>query len=154
MRKTKTIQRFLLTAVLLCCAMPSFAIYKCESGGSVVYSDTACDGGKTMNIDTAPSVNADAARRQAAQEKQQAERLEKARLKRDAIDEKEKKRAAREEATHRKRCDKLARRQKWAEEDAASVAGTKVEAARRKARRAAEEYLAECRNQDTLSLAH
>ncbi|HZW14233.1 MAG TPA: DUF4124 domain-containing protein [Noviherbaspirillum sp.] len=152
--KRKTTQQSLLTAILLSCAIPSFAIYKCESGGKIVYSDTACNGGTEMHINTTPSPDAEAALRRAAQEKRQAERLESARLKREASEAKEQKRVAREEATKRKRCDTLARRQKWAEEDAASVAGTKVEAARRKARRAAEEYQAECRGQDKLSLAH
>jgi hypothetical protein len=152
--KRKPIPPSLLIALLLSWATPSFAIYKCASGGKVVYSDTACANGKILDINAAPPAHPDAAIRRASQEKQQAERLESIRHKREALEEKEQKRAARADAAHQKKCDTLARRQKWAEEDAASAAGRKGEAARRKSRRAGEEYLAECRGQDALSLAH
>ena len=151
--KIKTVSRHMLTVLLLTGAAPSFAIYKCESGGKVIYSDTACINGKALEINAAPPADADAAMHRAAQEKRQAELLERSRQKREAGEEKENKRAARAEATQRKKCDTLARRQKWAEEDASSAVGRKAEAAHRKARRAAEEYLVACPAQDTLSLA-
>jgi len=151
--KTKAVSGHLLATLLLTCATPSFAIYKCESGGKVIYSDAACINGKALQIDAAPPADADAALRRAAQEKRQAEQLERSRQKRAASEDKEHKRAARAEAAQQKKCDTLARRQKWADEDAASASGRKLEAARRKARRAAEEYLAECRIQDRLSLS-
>lgn len=152
--KIKTISRHMLTALMMLCTAPAFAIYKCESGGRVIYSDAVCINGKVLDINAAQPADADAAMRHAAQEKRQAEQLERSRQKREASEEKEHKRAARAEAAQQKKCDTLARRQKWAEEDAASAAGRKADTARRKARRAAEEYLAECRAQDSLSLAH
>lgn len=153
--KRKTALRGLLISFLLSCSAPSLAIYKCEADGRVSYSDTECTGGQAMAIDAAAADASDSAdaHRQASQEKRQAERLANARRKREAQDDRERQRASRLQAAHAKQCAKLARRQKWADEDAAKVTGKAVDAARRKASRIAEEYEAECGRQDTLSLA-
>lgn len=143
----------LMAALLLFCTAPAFAIYKCESGGKVIYSDEACAGGKALNINAAPPADADAAMLRAEQERQLAERLGNARQKRDAADEKEMRRTARADAQQQRKCAKLARQQKWADEDAASASGKRVEAARRKAQRLADDYIAECGIKDSLSLA-
>lgn len=151
--KRKTMLRPLLIGVLLSCTAPSFAIYKCETGGKVSYSDTECAGGKALDINAAPPADASGASRQAMQEKRQVERLEKARHKREAMEERALQRAAKADAARQKKCATLARRQKWADEDAASAVGKTGETARRKARRIAEEHLAECGRQDTLGMA-
>ena len=140
------ILRVLLPAALVSAAIPAFAIYKCEAGAKVTYSDSACVSGQSTDLGnpaTRPD-NTAHARRELAQQKAEVKRLENARHKQEAQQDKLRKAAARTEAARQKKCASLARRKKWADEDAATATGKSRESARRKARRANEVYGSEC----------
>jgi hypothetical protein len=140
------ILRMLLSAVLISATIPAFAIYKCESGAKVTYSDTACIGSQSTDLGNPAtrSDNASQIRRELAQQKAEVKQLETARHKQEAQQEKLRKTALRTEAARQKKCASLARRKKWADEDAAAATGKSREKARRKARRAEEVYDSEC----------
>jgi hypothetical protein len=137
--------RLLLTALLLSAGTPALAIYKCESGGKVGYSDTPCSSGKNtvLSAATQPALASDANSR-LLRDKAELGRLERERHQGEAQDEKERARDARLAANHRKKCDALALRRKWAEEDAAHAVGKSAEKVKRKAHRSAEKFELEC----------
>lgn len=141
-------RRILLIGVLLCISGPTFAIYKCESGGKITYSDTACPDGKTIDVDSTEPADAAQARKRAAAEKKQLNRVETERRKLDVKEEREQRRAARANATQQKQCARLARRQQLANEDARSATGKTAARAKTKARRATEQYEEECGGQN------
>jgi len=140
------ILRILLPAVLVSAAIPAFAIYKCEAGAKVTYSDSACAGGQSTDLGDPATRPDDAvrARHELAQQKAEVKRLENARHKQEARQGKLRKTAARNEMARQKKCASLARRKKWADEDAAKATGRTRESARRKAMRANEVYGGEC----------
>jgi hypothetical protein len=135
----------LLSLLVLICA-PALAVYKCESGGTITYSDEPCRGGKVLELDNPASgkTPASSAEHQAALDKREARRLEKERHQREAIESKEQQRVAYVNATMQKRCASLALQKKWSEEDAAATTGRSADRAMRKAQRSAEKYEAEC----------
>lgn len=147
--------RALLLGLILTPITPAFAVYKCESGGKVIYSDSACPGGKLLDIDKLSDEDAAAARQRAKQDRQTLERITAEQERARSREDKAQRRLARANAAQRKKCDSLARRQKWAEEDAAAATGKSSVRARRKAERAAETYQAECgsTNKRSLSMA-
>lgn len=136
----------LLLLVLLAVSAPALAIYKCESGGRTVYSDAPCSSGKStaLEINTRPSGDPDAAQQQLSQDKQELQRIENARQKQEAIDQRERRKQYKTGEAKKKKCADLALRKKWAEEDAASAHPKSQERARRTARRAAEKHELEC----------
>jgi len=124
---------------------PALALYKCESSGKVSYGDVPCSSGTTVALPERSNVSdAAEAKIRAAREKLEAERLEKERRKREVSEEKIQAKIAKTGMAHRKKCQSLAMHKKWSEEDAASAAGKTAEKAKRKARRNAEQYEAEC----------
>ena len=135
----------LLSLLVLICA-PALAVYKCESGGTITYSDEPCRGGKVLELDNPASgkTPASSAEHQAALDKREVRRLEKERHQREAIESKEQQRVAYVNATRQKRCASLALQKKWSEEDAAAATGRSVDRAMRKAQHSAEKYEAEC----------
>lgn len=143
-------RRSLLMCFLLAISVPALAAYKCELGGKVTYSDVPCLDGKGQELkqtepNTVSSRDAAQATQQSVREKKELTRLETLRHKREAIEEKEARQAARVAASKRKKCESLAQRVKWAQEDAAHAAGRTAEKAKRKARRLDEKYELECR---------
>jgi hypothetical protein len=141
--------RALLLCLLVSVSAPAMAVYKCESRGKTTYSDTPCVEGKSQELSnrqivTASESDTAEAQRQLAQDKREARRLESARLRREAAEEKERSRIAKAHASKKKQCASLALRKKWSDEDAADAAGKSAEKARRNARRAAEKYELEC----------
>lgn len=134
----------LVILMMLCLASPAWAIFKCDSGGRTIYTDTPCDGGKELKVDATVPDDAAAASRQAAQEKRQLKTLERERYKREAADERALKKASREGAARHKKCAAHALRQKHAREDVARTTGLANEKAKRKAQRITEAYEAEC----------
>jgi hypothetical protein len=134
-----------LSFLLVSFSMPALAIYKCESAGAVTYSEAPCPGGKLMDIDNKPS-EGDAAKsaQQTAKDKKELARLESARHKSEAAEEKVKRQAARAAAARERKCASLAQRKKWLLEDAAKAAGKAADKAKLKARRMAEKYQLEC----------
>lgn len=131
--------------VLALNSAPALAAYKCESGGKISYGDEPCRSGTTVALPEPPGGDdAAQAKMRAAREKREAERLENARHKREAAEEKLRTRIAKADAARRKKCQSLAMSRKWSEEDAAAATGKSAEKAKRKARRKAEQYEAEC----------
>jgi hypothetical protein len=139
----------MLRTVLLCLLVvfstPALALYKCKSGDNISYSDEPCPGGKALDIGSSPSaVDTAKARQQTAEEEKKLKRLENERRKHEAQEEKERQRVAYANATKQKRCNSLARRKRWAEEDTAKSAGKSNEKAKLKTRRIAEQFEEEC----------
>ena len=133
----------LVAALLLSLAMPAFAIYKCESNGKTIYRNLPCAGGQKLDLDDVSGADAGGPAR-LARERAEVKRLESARHKREAQEEKQRAKAARVYAAKQKKCATLARRAKWAEEDAETAGMKAKERARRKARRAEESYRTTC----------
>ncbi|WP_019141422.1 DUF4124 domain-containing protein [Noviherbaspirillum massiliense] len=138
--------RTLLLCALLCLSAPAMAVYKCEAGGKVTYSDKPCAGGR--QIDLGPGVSPSdttQANSQLAQEKAKLAQLESERHKREAKEEKEQQKLARVARAKQNRCMAMARRRNAADEDAAAATGKAHDKAMRRLRRIVEEYEAECR---------
>lgn len=150
--RRKTLLRSLLIGFSLSWSVPSFAIYKCEADGKVSYSDEECTGGKTLDISNATPADAAESQQRLDREKRLLSRLENERQKQDARVEKERLRTAKANADQQKKCATLARRQKWADEDAALATGKSGEKARQRARRAAEQYDEACMKADSRGL--
>ena len=125
-------------------AAPASAIFKCDAGGKVSYSDVPCDGGKVLEIKAGPSSDTDTGTRQAAKEKGKLQALERERHRREAVEERDLRKASRESAARHKKCAAHARRQKLANADVAASTGLANEKARRKARKITEDYEAAC----------
>ena len=139
--------RAFLLSILLLITVPAFALYKCEAGGKTSYSQTPCPGGVQLDdqASAAPSASALAeAKRKAAADKKEADRLTKARHAAEAKEARERERIARAAEAKRKKCAGLALRKKWAEQDAESASLRTEARAKRKALRASEKYQAEC----------
>lgn len=136
---------FALFLLLAFFSAPALAIYKCEIDGRVVYRDSPCAGGKELNIDAASATTGSgSAQQQLARDKAKATRLESERHRREVREVREQNLAARKAAARQKKCDSLALRTKWAEDDAIKASGKAAERARIKARRAAEKQALEC----------
>ena len=134
----------LLLVLLLYTSAPAWAIFKCESGGQVTYTDLPCDDGKALDVDVTASADAADASRQAAQERKRLKTLERERHKREAAEQRELKKASAKSAARHRKCAAHARRQRLANEDVARTSGIANEKARRKAQRVTEAYEAEC----------
>jgi hypothetical protein len=143
MRKT------LILVFLVSLSAPALAIYKCEAGGKISYSDNPCGNGKSVRLEESPrstplSPDVATARQQATRDKNELKRLENERQQREAQEDKERRKLAQADAAKRKKCAELALQQKWAEEDAGAASGKSVEKAKRNARRKAEKLQMEC----------
>ena len=131
-------------------------VYKCSAGGKVSYADRPCAAGQSTRLPppaagvTPPEAGAVATRD--ARTLVEFEKLRLAREKEKAREqnreearaERSRQQRARAALAHRKTCDKLRLRRKWADEDAARAGGKTHDAARRKARRQAEALAVEC----------
>ncbi len=136
--------RFMLIGLLLSFSAPALAVYKCESGGKVSYSDTPCPDGKEIVVEPVQASEASRAAKQLTREKKQLKRLESERHRDEAKVHSARQRAAKRQAALHKKCTSLARRERWAREDAAAATGKAANRAKLKARRAAERYEEEC----------
>lgn len=139
--------RLLISFVLLACPLPALAIYKCETGRTVSYSDTPCLSGKSSMIATgqaAGGIEPVPVDPRLEQQKAELQRLQNARQRREAQEEKAAQKMLKAHATKQKKCAKLTLQQKWREEDAAMAVGKAGEKARLKARRMAEAVHLEC----------
>ncbi|MDB5840786.1 MAG: hypothetical protein JWQ23_2738 [Herminiimonas sp.] len=145
--------RLLLLSLLVFSTSPARAIYKCESGGSITYSDEPCREGRTLGF-TAPTRVAPRAadeadaRRRAERDKSRLEQIETRReSERLAAEEKHamaEQRGARAKAIKKHKCEALAQQRQWGDEDAAKAPAGSMEKAQRIARRNAEKYAAVC----------
>lgn len=132
--------------LLLFAALPTHAqVYKCTHDGKVTYSEAPCVKGAEVIIDEAPPpIASKEAAADLQRMRKEADALEKQRLARQAREDRDDAAQDRVAAKRRGQCDKLQLARKWADEDARRAAPQAAEAARLKARRAAERYAAEC----------
>ncbi len=142
-------QRSLLAVLMLAAGVSAHATFRCDTQGKVTYSDVACDGSLAVpatDLRTPATIKAeqDNALRQAAADKLRLQRLEAARNKLEHAERKERLHASAVASAQRRKCETLAQRRKWADEDAASASGRRIEKTSRKARRVAEQYVLEC----------
>ena len=133
-------------AVCAFISTPAAAVYKCESNGKFSYSDLPCATGKESSLSWAKPTeeNMEQAQRQAQKERNEAQRLENARLKEERASNTLRIKLAKAHAARQKKCQSLALRLKWSEEEAAAATGRAGERARRKARQKSEQYALEC----------
>ena len=126
---------------------PAAALNKCESNGKVIYTDQPCADGKIIRYDTPAKNDHLAAERRLAADKRELQRVETERHREEAKAEREHARMVKAAVAGKKKCDALARRKRWADEDAASSVGKAADKAKRKARRAEEHFQEECGKQ-------
>ena len=128
-------------------AAPALAVYKCQSGGRTLYSDLPCPGGTPVALGKTHVATADAAdaRTRNAREKALVASIDKQHARDDAAHERQARAAARAGQVKKSRCATLARRAKWAEEDARAASSRSAEKAKTKARRSAEQFDAICK---------
>jgi hypothetical protein len=141
-------RRILITTLLFLFSLPAFAVYKCEIGDKVTYSDAPCINGKSHDLGDqstkSNAVDVAKANEQNAKEKSKLKQLETARHKREAEEDKQQQKLVRAAASKKKKCASLELQRKWKNEDAANASVKKQESAKRKAHRAAEKYELEC----------
>ena len=136
-------------AALLCALNVAHAqdIHKCVVDGKVSYSDMPCPASattaSTLARPAAPPVDP-AAAASLARARKEAAALEKTRLARDEREARQDARAAQAAATRERQCGKLRLHRQWADDDARRATAATIDAARRKARRAAELLALEC----------
>jgi response regulator RpfG family c-di-GMP phosphodiesterase len=140
---------FLSLLMLASCASAA-TTFRCDTQGKVTYSDVACDGALALpaaDLRAPATIKAeqDEALRQAAANKVQVQRLEAARNKVEHAERKERLHASAIASARQRKCETLAQRRKWANEDASAASGRHAEKASRKARRVAEQYELECK---------
>lgn len=150
-------RHYLIAILLLCASLPAKAIYRCEQNGTVSYADQPCNGGRSINIsenvrDAVSPGDAAAARKRLQQQKRAAAEIDKEKTKESEKERKALQLAARKAAAKEKACQPLALRKKWAEEDAANADKKSSDAAKRKAKRAAERYNLTCSSVQPLGL--
>ncbi|RBA24058.1 hypothetical protein [Herminiimonas fonticola] len=138
----------LLLLALIFCSAPAFAIYKCESGDKIIYSDTPCQGDKTVSmkeiaIAAAASDNG-AAQKQLQQDKKELQRLQQRREKQQTQDDRQQAKRYKTAETKKQKCAESAQRVQWAKEDAASAPTKSSERAKQKARRTTEKHQLSC----------
>ena len=138
----------LLLFALLFTSFPALAIYKCESGGKISYSDMPCgDVPASKKILTAPAPapsDRHLAQQKLQQEKKTLQTIEANRRKEEAAAEKERQKRYKEQESKRKRCAGLEQRARWAQEDATRANVKTMAREQRKAQRAKEKHELEC----------
>ncbi|HYD94647.1 MAG TPA: DUF4124 domain-containing protein [Noviherbaspirillum sp.] len=134
----------LFALLLLALSAPAFAVYKCEAGGKVTYTDTPCDGGKLIEANHTAPADTGAAKREADLDQHKLKKLEGERHRREALEQRDLRKASHASAARQKKCANLARRQARANEEVARTAGIAGDKAKRKARHAADEFVAQC----------
>ncbi|MGV3743158.1 MAG: hypothetical protein ACO1NO_12695 [Burkholderiaceae bacterium] len=143
-----SIAKLLALAPFLLYSASSFAIYKCEANGKIIYSDEECTEGRAKAIDTTNSQLSDSAANEAAarskREKEALKLLEEKRRKEEVLEEKARQKKLRAEEALNKKCQAMALKVKWSEEDASAATGKSAEKSKRTAHRNREKYEAEC----------
>jgi hypothetical protein len=142
-----------LLGILLLCAwtLPAWAVYKCEHGGTVSYSDVPCAGADKLKLERGAKPAPDAGKR-LEQEKKELRQLQRSRRQQEARIDKEQQRAARSATVLQRRCTRLDRELRWAQQDATAAAGKRAVRARQKAQRAAETYAETCGEREGLQI--
>lgn len=140
----------LLLLALIFLSPSAFAIYKCESGDKIMYSDTPCHNGKVDNMkeiaipSASVATDSQSAQKQLQQDKKELSRLQQGREKQQAHEDRQQARRYKIAETKKKKCAESAQRVQWANEDAAKAPIKSSERAKQKARRTAEKHQLLC----------
>lgn len=140
----------LLLLALIFFSAPAFAIYKCESGDKIMYSDTPCHNGKTGSMKeisiASPANESDSrtAQQQLQQEKKELHGLQQRREKQQLHEERQQAKRYKVAESKKKKCAESAQRVQWANEDAAKAPPKNSERAKQKAMRTAEKHQLLC----------
>ncbi|GGX86513.1 DUF4124 domain-containing protein [Massilia dura] len=127
-------------------ALPAHAqMYKCTHGDSVTYSEAPCERGAQTVMAVPDSPKARAAPEELKRLQKESAALQKERLAREAQQARADALHDRQAARRRDACAKLELARKWAEDDVRRASHGTADAARLKARRAAERHAAECK---------
>jgi hypothetical protein len=136
----------LLAACLLTQALAD-PVYKCTQDGKTTYADRPCASGRSTELPPPAGVRPEGAETVATRDARTLVELEKLRLARakeqQRIDRADA-RQARAADVHRKQCERLHLRKRWADEDVARLTGRARAAAVRRAKRATEAMAVEC----------
>lgn len=127
------------------------AAFKCGGANTTVYSDVPCPDAEHLKLEKSRKPPPDADKR-LEQDKKELRQMQRSRRHREARLDKEQQRAARAAAVVERRCVRLARELRWAEQDAAAAAGKRATRARLKAQRAAEAYQETCRHRTGMQI--
>jgi hypothetical protein len=133
-------------AILLAISLPAHAqMYKCTLGDKVTYGEAPCERGTQtlMRPPYAPATRPGPAELKRLQER--SEQLQQERLAREAREDRADALHDRRAAHRREQCTQLELARKWAEDDVRRATHRAVDAARLKARRAAERHAASCK---------
>jgi len=137
---------FLLAAFVLTHASAQ-TVYKCTQDGKTTYADRPCAHGKSAELPPPAGIRPEGAETVATRDARTLLELEKLRIAR----EKEQERTARADAhleraaaQHRKQCERVRLRHRWATEDVARLTGRARAAAQRRAQRAKDTMAVEC----------
>lgn len=146
--------RLAAVLALACFSLNAHAVYRCQNGSTVSYSDSPCKTGKSVDISekvqdhVSPADAEDAKKRLARQQQylgQVNAEIQKEMQKDQQAADRRRKKEAKLKAEQDKKCALLALRNKWAQEDV-TVASVKTQAAaKRKAVRAEERYMLSCK---------
>lgn len=140
----RTLITLLTTVGLLAPPAGAQPVYKCTVDGKISYGQVPCAGGHALNVPAAaPQDGADSAAELARQQRL-SQQLERERHRKEAREEREDRRQDRAAGLRQRQCAKLALDRKWADEDVRGAAAGHADAARLKARRAAERQALEC----------
>jgi hypothetical protein len=121
---------------------PATAIYKCEQGDIVTYTDMPCEG-QQLSV-TLPKPSPEAEDKSLSRESKEAARLQALREQRERQDKQIRDLSARGAAARERKCKSLALQLKWREEDVRDAPPDSQDKARKMARRAAEKYRTDC----------
>ena len=141
--------RLLMAAGLLWAAgAGAQPVYKCTSAdGKISYGAAPCADGRGAVLATPAAPSPDAAATSAAElaeDKRQADTLQKARLKREQADERAQARADRAAEAKRLKCGRLQLHRQWADDAARNASGKAAANAQLRARHAADKLALEC----------
>ncbi|WP_344762101.1 hypothetical protein [Actimicrobium antarcticum] len=144
-----SLARAALAVLFIGASAGSHAAFRCDSNGSVTYTDTACPGGKPLpesDLRQPATMQSDlrAAQQRADADKRQLGALAASRSKTERAEQKQRNHARTIASNHRKKCDALALQSKWAREDAAAATNRSAEKTRRKSQRLEQKYALDC----------
>lgn len=135
--------KIFLLMFLMLGSVSAHAVYRCESQGTVSYSDLPCNGHQLelANQLATPTRNDDVMK----QERSEVSRLQKLREQRERQDQQIRDLAARGAAARERKCRSLALQVKWRQEDVRESTLDKAQKAKVRLRRAEEKFDSECR---------
>jgi hypothetical protein len=141
------IRPIVLLAAFVLTQASAQSVYKCTQDGKTTYADRPCAHGKAVELPPPAGIRPEGAETVATHDARTLLELEKLRMAR----EKEQERTARADARleraaakHRKQCERVRLRHRWATEDAARLTGRARVAAERRVRRAKDAMAVEC----------